>query len=80
LEERNRLAPDDPWFRRIRDAYLEGWGSGLTGLFDLAMRVGSFAHVIAELRQRAALSGADRDQFDDDFRVWLRRALAYADG
>jgi hypothetical protein len=80
LEERNGLAPDDPWFGRIRDAYLEGWGSGLTGLFDLAMRVGSFAHVIAELRQRAALSGPERDQFDDDVRVWLRRALIGAHG
>jgi hypothetical protein len=80
LEERNGLAPDDPWFRRIRDAYLEGWGNGLTGLFDLAIRVGGFAHVIAELRQRAALSGPARDQFDDDVRVWLRRALLRADG
>ena len=80
LEERNGLAPDDPWFGRIRDAYLEGWGSGLTELFDVAMRVGGFAHVIAELRQRAALSGAPRAQFDDDFRVWLGRALARADG
>jgi hypothetical protein len=80
LEERNGLAPDDPWFGRARDAYLEGWGSGLTGLFDLAMRVGRFAHVIAELRQRAALSGPERDQFDDDVRVWLRRALSGAHG
>jgi hypothetical protein len=80
LEERNGLAPDDPWFGRIRDAYLEGWGSGHTGLFDLAMRVGRFAHVIAELRQRAALSGPERDQFDDDVRVWLRRALAHVEG
>ena len=27
LEEVNHLAPDDPWFRRLRDAYLEPWGS-----------------------------------------------------
>jgi len=80
LEERNGLASDDPWFGRIRDAYLEGWGSGLTELFDLAMRVGLFAHAIAELRQRAVLSGPAREQFDLDFGVWLRRATARVDG
>src|SRR5258708_2026394 len=29
LEEFNHLAPNDTWFRRLRDAYLEPWGSGL---------------------------------------------------
>ena len=36
LEERNKLAVSDPWFRRLRDAYLEGWGPGLAGTFDFA--------------------------------------------
>jgi hypothetical protein len=26
LEERNRMAPGDAWFARLRDAYLEPWG------------------------------------------------------
>jgi len=80
LEERNGLAADDPSMVRVRDAYLEGWGTGLTGLFDLAMRVGGFAHAIAELRQRRALSGPARAIFDVDLQVWLRRALRRVDG
>jgi len=80
LEERNGLAADDPSMVRVRDAYLEGWGTGLTGLFDLAMRVGGFAHAIAELRQRRVLSGRPREEFDVDLQVRLRRALRRVDG
>ena len=29
LEEFNNLRPGDPWFARLRDAYLEPWGRGL---------------------------------------------------
>jgi hypothetical protein len=76
LEERNRLAPDDRWFGWLRDAYLEPWGSGLTETFALAMHVGTFAHAIASVRQRVELTGRARDQFDEDFAVRLRRALA----
>jgi len=76
LEERNKLAPDDRWFGRLRDAYLEPWGSGLAETFALAMRVGTFAHAIASVRQRVELTGWARDQFDEDFAVRLRRALA----
>ena len=76
LEERNGLRPDDPWFARLRDAYLEPWGAGLADTFALAMRVGAVAYAIAALRQRAALIGAERDAFDEDFAVRLRRALA----
>jgi hypothetical protein len=80
LEERNGLAADDPSVTRVRDAYLEGWGTGLAGVFDLAMRVGGFAHAIAELRQRRALSGRTREDFDRDVQVRLRRALRRVDG
>jgi phosphotransferase family enzyme len=76
LEDRNKLAPDDPWFGRLRDAYLEPWDGGLTEVFNLAMRVGLFAHAIASVRQRVVLAGRARDQFDEDFAVRLRRALA----
>jgi aminoglycoside phosphotransferase (APT) family kinase protein len=47
LEERNRLQPGDPWFARLRDAYLEPWGGGLTDASALAIRVGAFAHTFA---------------------------------
>jgi hypothetical protein len=76
LEEVNGLAPADPWFARLRDAYLEPWGQGLAGTFALAMRVGAFAHVIAWARQRDALPTAARASFDTGFRIVLRRAIA----
>ena len=77
LEERNRLAPDDRWFSRLRDAYLEPWGGhGLAGVFALALRVGTFAHNLAWVRQRDHLPRAARPEFDRAFRVVLERALA----
>ena len=75
LEERNGLASGDPWFERLRDAYLEPWGSGLRDTFDLALRVGIFAHAVAWLRQRDHLSANDRVAFDADYPVILNRAL-----
>ena len=75
LEDRNGLAPEDPWFTRLRDAYLEPWGGELADTFALAAHVGAFAHAIAELRQRAALDERERQDFDEDFAVRLRRAL-----
>jgi hypothetical protein len=74
LEERNGITYGDPWLARIRDAYLEPWGSGLTDVFDLALRVGTFGHAIA-IHQRAALHGVARDHFDQDLAIRLRRAL-----
>ena len=47
LEETNKLTPTDPWFARLRDAYLEPWGPGLADAFALAIRVGTFAHAFA---------------------------------
>jgi len=76
LKEFNHLAPDDPWFRRLRDAYLEPWGSGLEETFELAIRVGSFAHAIAWTRQREALPAEARPDFDRGFAIVLRRAVA----
>jgi hypothetical protein len=80
LEERNRLAPGDRWFARLRDAYLEPWGGGLAGGFALALLVGAFAHNLAWVRQRDHLPEAARPEFDREFRVVLRRALALTDG
>ncbi|HJU03111.1 MAG TPA: hypothetical protein VJ966_18090 [Actinomycetes bacterium] len=81
LEERNRLAPDDRWFTRLRDAYLEPWGGrGLAGAFALALRVGTIAHNLAWVRQRDHLPRAARPEFDRAFQVVLGRALAATDG
>ena len=76
LEEINRLPPTDPWFERLRDAYLEPWGSGFAESFALAVRVGAFTYPIAWSRQRDHLSEAERVDFDPWFAVVLRRALA----
>ena len=78
LEERNGLIPGDPWFARLRDAYLEPWGPGLTDAFALGIRVGAFAQAIAWIRQRDALQEKARPSFDDAFRIVLGRALAWA--
>jgi hypothetical protein len=76
LEEVNHLAPDDPWFRRLRDAYLEPWGSGLEETFEIAIRVGWFAHAIARTRQRDALPPEARPDFDRTSAIVLGRAVA----
>ena len=78
LEERNGLPPDDPWFGRLRDAYLEPWGRGLDETFRLAIRVGAFAHAIAWLPHREHLTREALRTFDESFAIVLRRALAQA--
>jgi hypothetical protein len=77
LERENGLAPDDPWFARLRDAYLEPWGgSRWVPAFERAMRVGRFAHAIAWLRHRDPLTAEQRAAFDLEYAVVLRQALA----
>lgn len=76
LNEFNHLDPEDPWFRTLRDAYLEPWGSGLEETFDLAVRIGWFAHAIAWTRQRDALAPAARPDFDRGFAIILKQALS----
>jgi hypothetical protein len=76
LEEMNKLSRADPWFTRLRDAYLEPWGRGLADVFALAIRVGAFAHTIAWARQRDALPEEARVEFDTGFAIVLRRAIA----
>jgi phosphotransferase family enzyme len=76
LEEITKLSPDDPWFAPLRDAYLEPWGSGFEAVFALALQVGTIAHAIAGLRQRDHLPAAERAEFDREFAVVLRRAIA----
>jgi len=77
LEEFNKLPPTDPWFARLRDAYLEPWGDRLQSTFGLAMSIGTFARAFAWTRQREALPPEVTPQFDIGFRSILRRALAH---
>jgi Phosphotransferase enzyme family len=74
LVEMNGLSPGDPWFARLRDAYLEPWGDGRRATFDLALRVAGLAHAVAWLGQREALAPAERPAFDETFGVILRLA------
>ncbi len=75
LEEINKLPPGDPWFARLRDAYLEPWGRGLADAFAHALRVGSFARAFAYGRQRDHLPEVARSDFNREFAIVLRRAL-----
>jgi Phosphotransferase enzyme family len=77
LESVNKLSREDPWFDRLRDAYLEPWRSDAE-TFALALRLGSFAHVFAWIRQRDALGDDDRKAFDMWFPDVLRYAVAAA--
>jgi hypothetical protein len=76
LEERAKLAPGDAWFARLRDAYLEPWGPDLRGAFAVGLHVGAFARAIAYIRTRSAIPWEERNDFDVDFAIVLRRALA----
>jgi hypothetical protein len=76
LEEVAKLPPGDPWFARLRDAYLEPWGRDRAGAFPLAIRVGTFAHTFAWARHRDHMHGEARAEFDNWFSVVLRRAVA----
>ena len=78
LEELNGLVPTDPWFARLRDAYLEPWGPVLAGTFELATRVGMIAQLCAWLRHREAMPEDAARTFDQQFAIVLRRALARA--
>jgi hypothetical protein len=76
LREENGLDPADPWFPRLRDAYLEPWGRDLVPLFELAQRVGTVAHAFTWLRHRDVMDAAARREFDELFPGVLRSAIA----
>jgi Phosphotransferase enzyme family len=61
--------------RRLRDAYLEPWGAGHEVAFELAIRIGAFAHACAWARQRDHLPETATPEFDRWFAVVLRRAI-----
>ena len=66
------------WFPRLRDAYLEPWGSGLRPAFELAHRLGLIAHTFTWQRHRSAMRGSAPEAFEVEFAKVLRRALAMA--
>jgi hypothetical protein len=78
LEERTGLRPNDRWFAKLRDAYLEPWGDGLVAAFDLAQHLGRFAHAFGWVSLRRQLPVEERAAYDVPFRAVLRRALALA--
>jgi hypothetical protein len=80
LERQNGLAPADPWFDRLRAAYLEPWNGGSERLeaLRLAERVGLVAHAIAWLRHRDAMPIAERPAFDLHFGDLLERVIQRA--
>jgi hypothetical protein len=75
LIEMNHLGSGDPWFGRLRDAYLEPWGPGHVETFELAQRIAGSARSIAWLDQREALPAPDRPEFDEGFAGMLRMGL-----
>lgn len=76
LEERNGLGPRDPWFAKLRDAYLEPWGEGLVPAFELAERLGRFVHAFGWVALLRLLPAETRAPYEAGLRVVLRRALA----
>ena len=79
LEEMEGLARGDRWFDRLRDAYLEPWGrpAELREIFELAQRLGPFAHVFKELRVLDAIPKTKR-HFVSDLPSVLARCIAIA--
>jgi hypothetical protein len=69
------LSPGDPWFDRLRDAYLEPWGAGLRQPFDLAQRLGRVARAIGWGRHHEAMGTGAFPGFDHEFPRVLRTAI-----
>jgi hypothetical protein len=78
LEELAGEMRDGAWFARLRDAYLEPWGrpSELRATFELAQRLGAFAHVFKELRVLDAIPEEERSRFAPDIPDLLARCVA----
>ena len=76
LREANGLASDDPWFDRLRDAYLEPWGPGVRAVFEVAQRLGKVARALAWLRHHDAMGPGAFPAFDEQLPGILREAFA----
>jgi hypothetical protein len=81
LVEMEGLTRDNAWFARLRDAYLEPWGrpADLQATFELAQRLGPFAHAFKELRVFDAIPDEDRPQFAPNLPEILAACVAAAD-
>lgn len=77
LESDLRLAPEDPAFARLRDAYLEPWGrlEERREACEIALVVGSVGRVVAGYRQRDAMPADELPEFDVWLAGLLRRSL-----
>lgn len=77
LEEMSGLRVDDPWFPRLRDSYLEPWGRPveLHETFELAQRLGVFAHVFKELHVLDAIPNEQRPRFGLNLSSLLARCI-----
>lgn len=75
------LAPEDPWRARLRDAYLEPWGSAadLRRPFELAQRLAPFAHLFVLLRVLDGAAGDDVAESLPDLVSTLAECVAAAD-
>jgi len=78
IEETSGQRRDNAWFARLRDAYLEPWGrpAELHATFDLALRLGPFAHAFKELRVLDAIPETDRPRFAPNLPAVLAGCLA----
>jgi hypothetical protein len=65
----------DPWFDRLRDAYLEPWGSGLVPAFELAQRLGRVSRAVGWGRHWSAMGAGAFPGFDAEFPTVLRTAF-----
>jgi len=65
---------------RLRDAYLEPWGrpAELRETFELAQRLGPFAHLFKELRVLDAIPPEERPRLAPDLPALLERCVAAA--
>ena len=76
LRDANGLAADDPWFERLRDAYLEPWGRGLVPAFELAQRLGAVSRAIGWGRHWTSMGPGAFPGFDEQLPGVLRTAIA----
>jgi hypothetical protein len=76
LEERNGLDPRDPWFARLRDAYLEPWGGGLRDAFERSIPAARWAHAFGWVATLRIVPADQVSHYNVPFATVLRRALA----
>jgi hypothetical protein len=76
LVEVSNLPPDDPWFPKLKAAYLEPWGAGHEETLELALRIGAVAYTIAWARQHDHLPDDERQEFESywGYNIGLARA------